>query len=149
MRDLERWAHAQLFIHSQAAYLTWKQVIAKVTCLLMLVYYRASVSGKGYSAVLLFSEWNKIFFGYFHPPIIFLDNENKCFSGWPNRYFWKKLTGTVVVEPHGDIVNFNAKLCQSVCCAQMYSSVLTRSTELYNWNNDIKYTFRNAESKLS
>jgi hypothetical protein len=32
-------------------------------------------------AVLLFSKLNNIFFGYFDPKKIFLDNENKLFSG--------------------------------------------------------------------
>ena len=35
----------------------------------------------GDSAVLLFSKLNKIFFGYFAPENLFLDNENKYLSG--------------------------------------------------------------------
>ena len=34
-----------------------------------------------------FSNLNKIFFGYFDPENIFMDDENKYFSGWANRYF--------------------------------------------------------------
>ena len=30
---------------------------------------------------------NKIFFGYFDPENIFIDNENEIFSGWAIRYF--------------------------------------------------------------
>ena len=42
--------------------------------------------------VLLFSKLNKMFFGYFDPEHIFLDNENKYFSGWVYRYFGQKVT---------------------------------------------------------
>ena len=34
--------------------------------------------------VLLFSIWNKMFFGHFAPEKIFLDHRNNLFSGWPN-----------------------------------------------------------------
>ena len=36
-------------------------------------------------AVLPFLKLNKIFFGYFDPENIFLDNRNKWFSGWATR----------------------------------------------------------------
>ena len=34
-----------------------------------------------------FSKLNYLFFGYFDPKNMFLDNKNKYFSGWPERYF--------------------------------------------------------------
>ena len=40
-----------------------------------------------FEAVLLFSNFNKIFCGYVDPENVFLDNRNNSFSGWPNRYF--------------------------------------------------------------
>ena len=48
------------------------------------------ISAKGTtacSAVPLFSKLNKIFFGYFDPENTLLDDKNRYFSGWPNRYF--------------------------------------------------------------
>ena len=45
-------------------------------------------------AVIFFSKLNYLFFWYFDPENIFLDNENKWFSGWPKRYFgWNGNTG--------------------------------------------------------
>ena len=32
-------------------------------------------------------KFNKLFFGCFYPEFSILDNENKYFLGWPNRYF--------------------------------------------------------------
>ena len=59
------------------------KVIAYTACFIL----RASSSW----VVLIFSKSNKIFFGYFDPKNIFLDNKNGLFSGWPKRYFgWKK-----------------------------------------------------------
>ena len=48
-----------------------------------------------FSAVPLFSKLNNIFFGYFDPENISLDDKNKYVPGWPNRYFgWKISTGS-------------------------------------------------------
>ena len=40
-----------------------------------------------WTAVLLFSKLDKMFFGYAGTGNYFLDNENKYFLGWPNRRF--------------------------------------------------------------
>ena len=42
---------------------------------------------EGAGPEILFSKWNKTYFGYFDPEIFFLDSENEHFSGWPNEYF--------------------------------------------------------------
>ena len=42
---------------------------------------RAVLNGQMSQPVLLFSNLNEIFFGYFDPEIIYLDNKNNYFSG--------------------------------------------------------------------
>ena len=63
--------------------------------------YRTKVSKKcwvenkitGSHPILPFSKFIKIFSRYFDPEKVFLDNENKQFSGWANRHFgWKGST---------------------------------------------------------
>ena len=49
-----------------------------------------STAFKSQRPVLPFSRLNNTFFGYFDPEKIYENNENKQFSGWPDRYFgWK------------------------------------------------------------
>ena len=40
-------------------------------------------------SVKFFSKLNSFFSGYFDPINYFFDSKNKCFSGWPKRYFGK------------------------------------------------------------
>ena len=55
------------------------------------------------SPVLLFSNLNEIFFGYFDPENIYLDNKNNYFSGWAKRYISSnKNTGSVT--PWGEVL---------------------------------------------
>ena len=54
----------------------------------------------------LFQNWVNLsyLYYYFDPENVFLDNKNKCFSGWPSWYFgWKGSTGdtyaTIITIP--------------------------------------------------
>ena len=62
------------------------------------------------AAVLLFSNLNKLISGYFDPKkLVFLDNENKYFLGWPNWYFgYKRSTAGQFLGRwnHRDELNF-------------------------------------------
>ena len=82
---------------SKAALNVWvKQIL---WCVVYIVQYIKTVEYKAITLggriqsilhawpVLLYFKLNKLLFGYFDPEIVFIDNENKYFSGWPNWYF--------------------------------------------------------------
>ena len=50
-------------------------------CVLVMLHMCSFKSTRHWTSVLPFSKLNKMFFGYFDPENIFLDNKNKFFRG--------------------------------------------------------------------
>ena len=96
-------------------------------------YKNSSLCRKFGSAEHCFFFQNKIkyFFGYFEPEKIFLDNENKWFSVWANRYFGKKIT--TAAEVHLTVSNSIGSTQNCSVCRRfvMREFVIAK----YTWSN--------------
>ena len=75
-----------LSIRYNYTFYRWWAVVVVLMMLLELIMF----TQRGQRSVLPFSKVNKIFFGILWPRKVFLDNLNKWFSGWANRYFGSK-----------------------------------------------------------
>ena len=115
--------HTETGIHEHNMY---QQLLARCCCCLIKRVFSSLqqstrlrlpslFSLEAWAPVLLFSELNNFFLGHFYPINVSFHNENKHFSGWPDRCFgWND---NVAEHTHSTIDGEISMKFQTACCS--------------------------------